>query len=199
MNVMAPHAPTASRTAMANAIRFLAMDAVEKAKSGHPGMPMGMADVATVLFTKFLKFDPAAAHWPDRDRFVLSAGHGSMLLPRSSCRGSRSDRAARRSEVSRAMEAAKTLRSEGKRVAVVSMPCWDLFERQTEDYRRTILGSAPRIAIEAGARLGWDRWIGERGLFIGMNGFGASAPAPDLYRHFGITADAVVEAKSLVN
>ncbi len=69
-----------SHAAMANAIRFLAIDAVEKAKSGHPGMPMGMADVATVLFTKFLKFDPAAAHWPDRDRFVLSAGHGSMLL-----------------------------------------------------------------------------------------------------------------------
>ncbi|HKN28994.1 MAG TPA: transketolase, partial [Roseiarcus sp.] len=65
---------------MANAIRFLAVDAVEKAKSGHPGLPMGMADVATVLFTKFLKFDPAVAHWPDRDRFVLSAGHGSMLL-----------------------------------------------------------------------------------------------------------------------
>jgi len=65
---------------MANAIRALAMDAVEKAKSGHPGMPMGMADVATVLFTRYLKFDPADPYWPDRDRFVLSAGHGSMLL-----------------------------------------------------------------------------------------------------------------------
>ncbi|MGA8077516.1 MAG: 1-deoxy-D-xylulose-5-phosphate synthase N-terminal domain-containing protein, partial [Xanthobacteraceae bacterium] len=65
---------------MANAIRALAMDAVEKAKSGHPGLPMGAADVATVLFTRFLKFDPAAPAWPDRDRFVLSAGHGSMLL-----------------------------------------------------------------------------------------------------------------------
>jgi transketolase len=65
---------------MANAIRFLAIDAVEKAKSGHPGMPMGMADVATVLFSRFLKFDSADPSWPDRDRFVLSAGHGSMLL-----------------------------------------------------------------------------------------------------------------------
>ncbi|HEU0216218.1 MAG TPA: transketolase, partial [Stellaceae bacterium] len=65
---------------MANALRALAMDAVEQAKSGHPGMPMGMADVATVLFSQFLKFDPAAPDWPDRDRFVLSAGHGSMLL-----------------------------------------------------------------------------------------------------------------------
>ncbi|HLW92673.1 MAG TPA: transketolase [Roseiarcus sp.] len=66
--------------AMANAIRALSMDAVEKAKSGHPGMPMGMADVATVLFRDILKFDAADPHWPDRDRFVLSAGHGSMLL-----------------------------------------------------------------------------------------------------------------------
>ncbi|HMD66428.1 MAG TPA: transketolase, partial [Stellaceae bacterium] len=65
---------------MANAIRALAMDAVEQAKSGHPGMPMGMADAATVLFTQFLRFDPQAPDWPDRDRFVLSAGHGSMLL-----------------------------------------------------------------------------------------------------------------------
>ena len=65
---------------MANAIRFLSADAVEKANSGHPGMPMGMADVATVLYTKFLKFDPKHPNWPDRDRFILSAGHGSMLL-----------------------------------------------------------------------------------------------------------------------
>src|SRR5690349_16939641 len=65
---------------MANAIRALAMDAVEQAKSGHPGLPMGAADIATVLFTRFLKFDPADPAWPDRDRFVLSAGHGSMLI-----------------------------------------------------------------------------------------------------------------------
>ncbi len=65
---------------MANAIRALAMDAVEQARSGHPGMPMGLADVATVLFGRFLRYDPACPEWPDRDRFVLSAGHGSMLL-----------------------------------------------------------------------------------------------------------------------
>ena len=65
---------------MANAIRALAMDAVEQAKSGHPGLPMGAADIATVLFTRFMKFDPADPAWPDRDRFVLSAGHGSMLV-----------------------------------------------------------------------------------------------------------------------
>ncbi len=72
--------PRAQHDRMANAIRALAMDAVEQAKSGHPGLPMGAADVATVLFTRFLKFDPADLAWPDRDRFVLSAGHGSMLV-----------------------------------------------------------------------------------------------------------------------
>lgn len=75
-----PSSPAVDHEAMANAIRVLAMDAVEQAKSGHPGMPMGMADVATVLFSRFLTFDAANPDWPDRDRFVLSAGHGSMLL-----------------------------------------------------------------------------------------------------------------------
>ena len=65
---------------LANAIRALAMDAVDAANSGHPGMPMGMADAATALFTRHLKFDAADPHWPDRDRFILSAGHGSMLI-----------------------------------------------------------------------------------------------------------------------
>ena len=71
---------TVAHADMANAIRFLSADAVQQANSGHPGMPMGMADVATVLFTKYLKFDAAEPNWPDRDRFVLSAGHGSMLI-----------------------------------------------------------------------------------------------------------------------
>jgi transketolase len=72
--------PDLTARQMANAIRALAMDAVEKAKSGHPGMPMGMADVATVLYSQFLNFDPSQPDWPNRDRFILSAGHGSMLL-----------------------------------------------------------------------------------------------------------------------
>jgi transketolase len=80
MNVIAKAPRHVTLRDMANAIRALSMDAVERANSGHPGMPMGMADAATVLFTQFLKFDPDDPAWPDRDRFVLSAGHGSMLL-----------------------------------------------------------------------------------------------------------------------
>jgi transketolase len=80
MNMFAKAPQPVALRDMANAIRALSMDSVEKANSGHPGMPMGMADVATVLFTQFLKFNPADPAWPDRDRFVLSAGHGSMLL-----------------------------------------------------------------------------------------------------------------------
>ncbi|MFO1090415.1 MAG: transketolase [Hyphomicrobiales bacterium] len=77
---MAPYRADETHRGMANAIRALAMDAVEAANSGHPGLPMGAADIATVLFTRIMKFDAADPAWPDRDRFVLSAGHGSMLL-----------------------------------------------------------------------------------------------------------------------
>jgi transketolase len=97
------------------------------------------------------------------------------------------------SEVEIALAAADRLAGKGLHAAVVSMPSWELFEAQDETYRSHVLGTAPRVAIEAAARFGWDRWIGEGGSFVGMQGFGASAPASDLYRHFGITADAVVE------
>ena len=80
------------------------------------------------------------------------------------------------------------------RAAVVSMPCWELFEEQSEQYQNEVLGSVPRVAIEAAVRFGWDRWIGQQGYFIGMKTFGASAPAESLYRHFGITCDGVIDA-----
>lgn len=98
------------------------------------------------------------------------------------------------SEVEIAVAAAAKLAKDGLKAAVVSMPSWELFEKQPDDYRRDVLGSAPRIGVEALARLGWDRWIGERGVFIGMTGFGASAPGPELYRHFAITPEAVADA-----
>jgi transketolase len=95
------------------------------------------------------------------------------------------------SEVQIALAAADLLWTRGVRAAVVSMPCWELFETQSPTYRASVLGSAPRVAVEAAARLGWDRWIGERGAFVGMTGFGASAPADALYARFGITAEGV--------
>jgi transketolase len=98
------------------------------------------------------------------------------------------------SEVSLAVEAAGKLAEKGLKAAVVSMPCWELFEVQPKAYRDQVLGSAPRVAVEAASGFGWSKWIGEEGAFIGMHGFGASAPAQDLYKHFGITADAVASA-----
>ena len=98
------------------------------------------------------------------------------------------------SEVEIALAASELLADSGVKAAVVSMPCWELFERQSESYQQSVLGSAPRVAVEAAARFGWDRWLGPRGRFVGMNGFGASAPAADLYKSFGITAEAVAAA-----
>ncbi len=98
------------------------------------------------------------------------------------------------SEVALAVEAAAQLSRSGIRVAVVSMPSWEMFARQPEEYQLEVLGSAPRIAVEAGVRLGWDQWIGDKGVFIGMKGFGASAPGDEVYRHYGITTDAIVAA-----
>ena len=100
------------------------------------------------------------------------------------------------SEVSLAVQAAKTLAGQGKQAAVVSLPCFDLFEKQDAAYRASVIGTAPRIAIEAASGFGWDRYIGEKGAFIGMHSFGASAPAAELYKYFGITAEAAV-AKAL--
>ena len=98
------------------------------------------------------------------------------------------------SELAIASDAVDALAAQGIKAALVSMPCWELFEAQPESYRQEVLGDAPRVAIEAAIRTGWDRWIGPDGAFIGMASFGASAPANELYAHFGITADAVAEA-----
>jgi transketolase len=76
---------------------------------------------------------------------------------------------------------------------MVSMPSWELFERQGAEYRRTVLpAGSPRLAVEAAAPLGWHRWVGEAGEIVALSGFGASGPAEDLARHFGLTADAIL-------
>jgi len=97
------------------------------------------------------------------------------------------------SEIELAIEAQKELAQSGLSVRVVSVPCLELFEQQDQDYRAMIIGDKPRIVIEAAIRQGWDRIIGDKGTFIGMSGFGASAPASDLYKHFGITRAAIIE------
>jgi transketolase len=98
------------------------------------------------------------------------------------------------SEVSLAVEAAKLLGAAGVKAAVVSMPCWELFEAQEPAYKDAVLGSAPRVGVEAAVEFGWQEWLGPKGAFVGMHGFGASAPAGELYKHFGITPEAVAAA-----
>ena len=93
-----------------------------------------------------------------------------------------------------ALDAQKRLAEKNIAARVVSVPCWELFDAQPESYRKDVLGSGLRIAIEAASGFGWERYLGDNGVFIGMKSFGASAPAPDLYKHFGITADHIVKA-----
>ena len=104
------------------------------------------------------------------------------------------------SEVAIAVAAQRVLQDQGIPTAVVSMPCWELFDEQDRSYREQVLGPGTvRVAVEAALRFGWDRYLGERGGFVGMRGFGASGPAERLYEHFGITAQAVVaQARALL-
>ncbi len=103
------------------------------------------------------------------------------------------------SEIELAMEASNLLHKESIKAVVVSLPCWELFEKQNDAYKMEVLGNCPRIAIEAACDMGWSKYIGEKGVFIGMNSFGASGPAPELYKHFGITVEAIIaSAKSLL-
>jgi len=104
------------------------------------------------------------------------------------------------SEVALALAARDTLQAAGTPTAVVSMPSWELFAAQDAAYRASVLGPGTvRVGCEAALRFGWDRWLGERGGFVGMTGFGASGPAEVLYKHFGITPEAIVaEARRLL-
>jgi transketolase len=100
------------------------------------------------------------------------------------------------SEVSLAMEACEKLATDGVKAQVVSMPSWELFEKQSKTYKEKVLPAAvtARVGIEAGMQLGWERWIGDKGVFIGMNSFGASAPGKVCFEKFGITTDAIIAA-----
>jgi transketolase len=131
-----------------------------------------------------LRHDPAADNRSAYGAYVLAEAEGARQITLL----------ASGSEVSIAIEAREALAKDGVSAAVVSMPCWELFEAQPKEYRDQVFGAAPRVAVEAAVRFGWDRWIGPRGAFVGMHGFGASAPGEALYRHFGITPEKVAEA-----
>jgi transketolase len=98
------------------------------------------------------------------------------------------------SEVGLAIEAQRQLAAEGIEVAVVSMPCCELFDAQDVSYQEEVLGNKPRIAVEAASKFGWEKYVGLQGDIVGMDGFGASAPAVELYKYFGITKEEVVDA-----
>jgi transketolase len=98
------------------------------------------------------------------------------------------------SEVALALDAAAQLKGAGIRATVVSLPCWEIFETQSTTQRAAILGTGPKIGIEAAVRFGWDQILAPEDPFIGMTGFGASAKAPELFAHFGITTEAIVAA-----
>ena len=177
----------ASLRAMPNVNVFRPADSVECAECWELSLLTPATPAILALSRQglpLLRKEPSAANLSAKGAYVLAEPEGGRDVTLL----------ATGSEVMLAVEAAKALAVEGIRAAVISMPCWELFEAQDKAYRDGVLGSAPRIAIEAGVEFGWSRWLGPDGVFIGMHRFGASAPAPELYKKFGITADAVVAA-----
>ncbi|MFZ1107047.1 MAG: transketolase [Rhodomicrobium sp.] len=182
----------ASLRALPNLHVFRPADAVETAESYEIALASRATPSALALSRQNLpavRLEASAENMTAKGAYVLREPGGARDVTIL----------ATGSEVEFAISAAETLKGEGVKAAVVSMPCWELFEQQPADYQAKVLGTAPRVAIEAAARFGWDRWLGSNGVFIGMNGFGASGPAGEVYKHFGITAEAVVAAaKKLV-
>ncbi len=131
-----------------------------------------------------LRGEPSAENRSARGAYVLAEAEGARQVTLL----------ATGSEVSIAMMAREALAKDGIRAAIVSMPCWELFEREPGEYRDAVLGTAPRVAVEAAVEFGWHRWLGEHGAFVGMHGYGASAPGEAVFAHFGITPERVVEA-----
>ncbi len=177
----------ASLRAMPNINVFRPADAVETAECwqaalADTGRPSVLALSRQNLPT--IREEHTADNLSAKGAYILRNGHGTRDVTII----------ATGSEVAIALEAAESLAPDGVRAAVVSMPSWEKFAAQDQGYRDAVLGTAPCIAVEAGVGLGWERWIGQQGVFIGMTGFGASAPEQDLYRHFGITAEAVADA-----
>jgi transketolase len=181
----------ASLRAIPNLLVFRPADAIETAqawdcalRAAHrPSVLCLSRQALPVLDRSFASENPVA-----RGAYVLSEPQGPRDVTLI----------ATGSEVAIAMAAAALLRQRGLHAAVVSMPCFELFAAQPSDTRAEVLGSAPRVGVEAAIEGSWRRWLGETGEFIGMNGFGASAPASELYSRFGITAEAVAAAAERV-
>ena len=176
----------ASLRAMPNIHVFRPADTLETAECWELAMRRADGPSLLVLTRQALpamRFD-ATENRSARGGYVLAEAEG----PR------RATLIATGSEVAIAMEARTALAAEGISVAVVSLPCWELFDQQDAGYRADVLGTAPRVGIEAAVSFGWDRWLGPDGIFIGMHGFGASAPFEQLYKEFGITPDAIAAA-----
>ncbi len=176
----------ASLRAMPGLLVFRPADAIEAAECWELALRRTDGPSAIVLSRL-----PAAAVRADAAEKYCARG-GYVLLEADGPR--QATLIASGSEVALALEARALLWAEGVGACVVSLPSWELFARQDESYRAQVLGGPVRIGIEAACGFGWERWLGEQGAFIGMEGFGASAPAPELLRHFGITPEAIATA-----
>jgi transketolase len=179
----------ASLRAMPNMAVFRPADHVEAAECWELALQRKRGPSSMICSRQALppvRSDDGSVNRSARGAYVLAEANGAR----------RATLLATGSEVQIALAAQSMLQARGVPTTVVSMPCWELFEEQDEAYRAGVLGKGVRIAIEAAVRLGWDRWIGEHGGFVGMSGFGASGPAEELFSHFGITAEKVAELAS---
>jgi transketolase len=176
----------ASFRAMPNVLVLRPADAIETAEAWELAIRNTSGPTLLVLSRQAIPAlrDSANGNKSARGAYVLAEADGKRAATLI----------ATGTEVALAMAARATLAKEGIQVAVVSAPSFELFAKQDKTYRDAILGTAPRIGIEAASEFGWDRWLGEAGTFIGMRNFGASAPAEDLYDYFGITEAAIVAA-----
>jgi transketolase len=177
----------ASLRAMPNLNVFRPADAIETAECWQVALESHSRPSVVVLTRQGLltvRKDHTDKNLSAKGGYVLSESDGERRVTVM----------ATGSEVEIAIEAQKKLQADGISTAVVSMPSWNLFEDQDEAYKENVLGSGIRIAVEAAVQMGWEKYIGSNGCFIGMSSFGASAPANELYKHFGITAEAIVKA-----
>ncbi len=177
----------ASFRAMPGLLVFRPADAVETAECWKAALQADGPSLMALSRQKTAAVRGEAGDLALRGAYELAAADGEAMVTLF----------ASGAEVAVAVAAREKLQAMGVGARVVSTPCWELFERQSADYRARTIGASPvRIAVEAGVRQGWERFIGEHGLFVGMNRFGASAPAERLFEAFGITAQMVVAAVS---